>query len=139
MFDGSLKVSALEVFRMMGPGGYYVYFLRNPETGIVFYVGASRSGARLAGHLGDTRQDNYLLQNSLKVATLRYIQLVLGKRPIFEVVVARLDKAPALEIEANMIAHIGTLAEGTGPLANMPRAWPKTSRDITFGLLALAT
>ena len=98
--------------------GWHVYFLRHPETRVVFYIGSSRLGQRHNMHLGTARRQ-WAIDNALKQAVIRYIQLALGKEPLFEKVIVGLPKEEARELEYMMLDKIGTIADGTGPLTNI--------------------
>jgi hypothetical protein len=73
---------------------------------------------------------------------IRFCQLALGLEPVFEKVATNLSKEEALEIEDLLIREMGTLGEGTGPLANIahtknsPRArWRKSAQAICFEII----
>lgn len=101
-----------------GGGPHYVYVLRFPDmstsfggVGTPFYVGIGQ-GARLFSHEEEARDTS---RSSAKVETIRSIWESGGK------VVRTIDSVHAVEPwlrEEELIAEIGRLADGTGPLTN---------------------
>ena len=112
-----------------GGGPHYVYVLRLPDgrpsfggIGTPFYVGIGQ-GARLFSHEEEARDP---LRSSAKVEAIRSIWAGGGE------VVRTIDSVHSVEPwhrEEELIAAIGRLAEGTGPLTNAQTYSPSFKID----------
>jgi Mor family transcriptional regulator len=104
---------------------YYVYELRRPSNGVIFYVGAG-SGDRIDAHERDAKNNNVKMNKMVKGIILKE-----GGTIIKEKVAENLSFEQAYVLETKLIARYGRKCKGTGPLANiMPGGYAASPEQI---------
>ncbi len=96
---------------------YYVYQYINPITGIPFYVGYGHQGRHLS-HLNEAIRHPAPTQGDHKLNIIRKL-IRLNAPPTITIIKNLLSKEEARALEIELIAKIGRLHIGTGPLTNL--------------------
>jgi len=94
------KNSGLQLIK--GPAGYYVYFLINPFTGAIFYIGKGK-GARKEQHLYN--HDRGIIDNPFKNEIISHIK-AMGGNPDSRIFANGLNEQEAFVIENELITSL---------------------------------
>jgi hypothetical protein len=95
---------------------YQVYFLQNPITDEIFYVGMGRPG-RIHQHVKQVERGDFIKDGDLKRRQIKNIQDA-GYKVIENLIHQGLSKNEASALERMYVAKIGRIDKGTGSLTN---------------------
>lgn len=95
---------------------YYVYILKDPATGLPFYVGKG-SGNRCHHHTSAVKAGRSS-ENPYKDSVIKQI-LETGVDPVVEIYKSDLNEGDAYTIEQQLVTHYGRRSINTGPLTNL--------------------
>lgn len=97
-----------------------VYWLFDPLTNTPFYVGIGKPG-RSGVHVASVKRD-ISLGKTINPRNTRHLHIAklldCGVEPIVEILHTDLSKEEARQIEISLIAELGRLDQGKGPLTN---------------------